>query len=278
MNILVTGSSGRVGRFIIEELLNAGHEVLGVDVRSPETHTSRFLRADLTIAGEAYQAVAGSDAVIHMGSWADPGIVPDTRTYGENVQGAFNLLQACADTGVKRVVMASSGQVYGFEQRAPQYLPVDENHPLNPVNCYALSKTTGEQMADYFVANYGMTVLSFRLNGVRPPEQMPADLERIQSDPQRARGQLWMRTDSRDAAAACRLAVERPHVPSGAYNITGWLALDNDPAALVRQQFGDQVDIRGNLTTLLSCAKAEAAFGYRPRYRWAIGQPAPMTG
>jgi nucleoside-diphosphate-sugar epimerase len=277
LKILVTGSSGRIGRYIVEDLLAAGHDVLGVDVRPPETRSKNFLRVDLTISGEAYQAVAGMDAVIHMGSWADPGVIPNTRTYGDNVQGAYNLLQACADLGVKRVVMASSGQVYGFEKHTPQYLPVDENHPLNPINCYALSKTAGEQMADYFVANYGMTVLSFRLNGVRPPEAMAADLERIQSEPKKAQGQLWMRTDSRDAATACRLAVEQPDVPSGAYNITGWLTLDEAPEVFVKRHFGDAVEIRGDLSALLSCAKAEAAFGYRPNYRWAGGQAAPIT-
>ena len=277
LKILVTGSTGRIGRYIVEDLLAAGHDVLGVDIRPLETRSKNFLRVDLTNTGEAYQAVVGMDAVIHMGSWADPGHVPHTRTYGDNVQGAYNLLQACADMGVKRVVMASSGQVYGFEKHAPQYLPVDENHPTNPVNCYALSKTAGEQMADYFVANYGMTVLSFRLNGIRPPEQMLAELERIQGDPQKARGQLWMRTDSRDAATACRLAVEQPDVPSGVYNISGWLALDEAPEAFVKRQFGNRVEIRGDLTNLLSIAKAEAAFGYRPRFRWKVGQPQPTT-
>ena len=277
MKILVTGSTGRIGRYIVEDLLAAGHEVLGVDVRLPETRVKNFLRVDLTHAGEAYQAVVGMDAVIHMGSWADPGVVPHTRTYGDNVQGAYNLLQACADMGVKRVVMASSGQVYGFDKHLPQYLPVDENHPVNPVNCYALSKTASEQMADYFVANYGMRVLSFRLNGIRPPEQMQADLERMRGDPKRGRGQLWMRTDSRDAATACRLAVEQEDVPSGAYNISGWLAVGEVPETFVRQQFGDQVEIRGELSTLLSTAKAEAAFGYRPRYRWVVGQTEPVT-
>jgi nucleoside-diphosphate-sugar epimerase len=273
LKILVTGSTGRIGRYIVENLLAAGHDVLGIDIRPPEQRSKKFLRVDLTVSGEAYQAIAGMDAVIHMGSWADPGHVPDTRTYGENVQGAFNVLQACADLGVKRVVMASSGQVYGFDKHTPQYLPVDENHPLNPVNCYALSKTASEQMADYFVANYGMTVLSFRLNGIRPPEQMPADLERMKNEPKRSRGQLWMRTDSRDAATACRLAVEQPDVPSGAYNISGWLALNEAPEAFVKRQFGEQAEIRGDLTNLLSIAKAEAAFGYRPRYVWAAGQP-----
>ncbi len=280
MKILVTGSSGQIGHYVVQELVEAGHEVLGVDLRPPEQRISRFLRVDMTAAGEVYQAIAdaGAEAVVHMGSWADPGVVPDTRTYGENVQGAFNLFQACADMHVRRVIFASSGQVYGFQKHAPVYLPVDEQHPLRPVNSYALSKTAGEQMADYFVANRGLNILSFRLNGVRAPARLPADLERMRQEPEHAAGQLWMRADARDAALACRLALETASVPSGPYHITGAVAVDISPATLVRRYFGDQIEIRADLSSaaqLISTARAKAAFGYAPRYHGSIHKQYP---
>jgi len=278
LKVLVTGSSGRIGRYVVRELLSAGHDVLGVDLVAPSEAAGRFLRVDLTNAGETYQAVAGAEAVVHMGAWADAGKVPDTRTYAENVQSTFNVLQACADLGVRRVISASSGQVYGFHRLAPLYLPVDENHPLRPVNSYALSKTAGEQMADYFVANRGLTVLSFRLNGIRAPAFLAAEIEQLQRDPHRAAGQMWTRTDCRDAALACRLALEADTVQSGVYNITGGLVIEDDPVSLVRQQYGTEPEIRGDLSAYLSpisCARAEAAFGYRPRYLWSIHQQHP---
>ena len=116
MQILVTGASGRIGRYVVKELVSAGHNVTGVDILSSEAKSSRFLRVDLTDAGEVYQALraAKAEAVIHLGAWANAGVVPDTRTYGDNVQGTFNLFQACADLGIQRVVSASSAQVYGF--------------------------------------------------------------------------------------------------------------------------------------------------------------------
>ena len=59
-------------------------------------------------------------------------------------------------------------QVYGFAKEQPFYAPVDEAHPLRPANCYALSKVVGEQAADYFVARFGLTILSFRfVMGIR---------------------------------------------------------------------------------------------------------------
>ena len=169
MKILVTGGSGRIGRYVVKELAGTGHDVTSVDILSPEERSPRFLRIDLTDAGEVYQALAtvGAEAVVHLGAWANAGVVPDTRTYGDNVRGTFNLFQACADWGIQRVISASSAQVYGFAKAPPVYVPVDEAHPLRPTNCYALSKVVGEQAADYFVECFGMTILSFRFMGIR---------------------------------------------------------------------------------------------------------------
>ena len=125
MQILVTGASGRIGRYVVQELANAGHSVTGVDISAPEAGMSRFLRVDLTDAGEVYQALAAAEAeaVVHLGAWANAGIVPDTRTYGDNVRGTFNVFQACVDLGIQRVVSASSAQVYGFAKEQPVYVP-----------------------------------------------------------------------------------------------------------------------------------------------------------
>ena len=193
-----------------------------------------------------------------------PGIVPDTRTYGDNVQGTFNLFQACADLGIQRVVSASSSQVYGFAKEPPVYVPVDETHPLRPPNCYALSKVVGEQAADYFVQRFGMTILSFRLMGIRTPAQLDAEIDELAQDPSKGTSLLWTRTDARDAATACRLAVEAESVSSGAYNITGAQVVLSEPtAALVGRYFGDETEVRealGGHVSPMSCAKGGSGF------------------
>ena len=278
MQILVTGASGRIGRYVVKELVNAGHSVTGVDVLGSDGSSPRFLRVDLTDAGEVYQALAAveAEAVVHLGAWANAGLVPDTRTYGDNVQGTFNLFQACADLGIQRVVSASSSQVYGFAKEAPVYVPVDEAHPLRPANCYALSKVVGEQAADYFVQRFGMTILSFRLMGIRTPTQLDAEIDDLAQDPSKGTSLLWTRTDARDAATACRLAVEVESVSSGAYNITGArVVLSEVTAALVECYFGDRTEVRDALpghSSPMSCAKAEAALGYQPRFVWSVSE------
>ncbi|NLG51264.1 MAG: NAD(P)-dependent oxidoreductase [Chloroflexi bacterium] len=274
MRILVTGASGRIGRYVVRELVTAGHDVLAIDLVRAANSPARFLRADLTQAGEVYQAItaAQADAVVHLGAWADAGIVPNTRTYSDNVSGTYNLFQACADLDVSRIISASSAQVYGFVANPPVYLPADEEHPLRPVNCYALSKMAGEQAADYFVANWGLTILSFRFMGVRPPDQLNAELDQLLQDPTPGLLQLWTRTDARDAALACRLALEAESVPAGPYNITGARVVTRETTAeLVSRYFGKRTELRRPLAdheSPLSCARAEAAFGYRPRYIW----------
>ena len=281
MKILVTGGSGRIGRYVVRELVQAGHEVTSADVVPPANALCRALRVNLTDAGEVFQAVATAqaEAVVHLGAWANAGVVPDTRTYGDNVRGTFHVFQVCADLGVRRVVSASSAQVYGLAKAPPLYVPMDEAHPLRPTNCYALSKMAGEQAAEYFVARYSLTILSFRLMGVRTPAELSPEMDRIAQDPGSDTGLLWTRTDARDAALACRLAVETEEVPPGPYNITGSRVVLSEPtAALVERYFGEGTVVKGALpdhASPLSCARAEAAFGYRPRFPWSVSQRHP---
>jgi nucleoside-diphosphate-sugar epimerase len=280
MNLLVTGASGRIGRYIVRDLADAGHRVLGVDLGPAATNTVPHMRLDLTDAGQIYQALAKvqADAVVHMGAWADAGIVADTRTYGDNVRGTYNLFQACADMGIKRIVSASSNQVYGLAYAPPLYAPVDEEHPLRPGNSYALSKAAGEQAAEYFIQNHSLEILSFRIMGTRVPTAIAAEIEAIAAEPQKAAGLLWTRTDARDVATACRLAVEADQIEAGPYHITGpRVALDVDSAELL-QRYCPSTAIRPGLEGVaspLSCAKAHRVFGYKPQYAWSLGQSHP---
>jgi nucleoside-diphosphate-sugar epimerase len=276
MNILVTGSRGRIGRHVVRELAASGHAVTATDRVSGPPAPGRFILGDCADAGDVYHLVtaAQADAVIHLGAWSDAGQAPDGRVFGDNVRGAFNVLQACADLGVQRVVIASSAQVYGFAAAPPLYVPVDESHPLRPANCYSLAKVVGEETAEYFAKKHGMSVLSFRFMGVRPADELGAEIDAIAGDPASGGWLLWTRTDARDAAVACRLAVEAHTVAAGPYNITGTeVVLRMRSAALVQHYFGSATEIRPGLegeVSPLSTARAREAFGYRPRYVWKV--------
>jgi nucleoside-diphosphate-sugar epimerase len=275
MKIVVTGSSGRIGWCVYHNLVKAGHDVLGVDVLPARSDVRKSLTVDLTKSGEVYGALGQfeAEAVVHMGAWANPGRVPDQDTYRDNTTGTFNLFQACADLGIKRVVSASSAQVYGLRDFEPEFVRMDESHRLHPLNCYAESKIAGESAAEYFSDNYGLSIASFRFMGVRLPSQIADDIAKIKADPASGRWLMWTRTDSRDAADACRLAVETETLETGPYNITGArVVLDTDARELVRTHFGSEVEVRDDqdeVASPLSCERAKRMFGYEPKFVWS---------
>ena len=173
-------------------------------------------------------------------------------------------------------VSSSKSVRYAVERSAARWCHCS---PLRPANCYALSKMAGEQAADYLVANHGMTILSFRFMGVRTPDRLALEIAQMAQDPGSGSSLLWTRTDVRDAALACRLAVERERVPSGPCNITGaQVVLSQSTRSLIEEHFGDRTEIQEGLygqASALSCAPAEAAFLYRPRYVWTELQQFP---
>lgn len=147
--ILVTGSSGRIGRAVVQALLNRGHAVRGFDlVPSGRNHPAfAEVKGSLDDPAAVAQAMAGVSHVLHLGafmSWA----AQDRETmFCANVVGTRLLLDAAAGEGVARFVFASSGEVY--PENAPQALPVTEDHPLRPTSAYGLTKLLGEELVRF---------------------------------------------------------------------------------------------------------------------------------
>jgi nucleoside-diphosphate-sugar epimerase len=133
MKICVTGSSGRAGRAVVAELGERGHEVLGADLvparDDDRSRPAHFLRADLTDYGQAVEVLSGADAVIHLANIPAPGLRTPSETFNHNMTMNFNVFQAAAQTGIGRVVWASSETTLGLPfDVAPRYAPVDEDH------------------------------------------------------------------------------------------------------------------------------------------------------
>jgi nucleoside-diphosphate-sugar epimerase len=221
---------------------------------------------------DAFGAVSFTrpEAVVHLAAWNNPGIVADSKTYTDNVAGTFNLLNVCAALRIRRVIVASSAQVYGFAEHSPVYARVDENHPLRPLNSYALSKICGEQTAAYFAQRYGMEIASFRIMAARAPDDLDAEIATLAAAPQKGQFLLWNRTDARDVARACELALSVTTLKSGPYNVTAARnALGVNSSDLLREHC-PQTRIDGSIVndeSILSCEAAFREFGYRATYR-----------
>ena len=169
--VVVTGGSGRLGQFVIRDLLDRDYSVLNLDRVAPREKLCMTWQVDLRHAGDLFEALRGAYGIIHLGAYQAPNLAPDAETLSNNVSATYNVLRAAADIGVKRVVLASSTAAFGFiyasKLWAPKYLPMDELHPSTPQDSYGLSKALGEQIADSIVSVHrDMTVSSLRFPGV----------------------------------------------------------------------------------------------------------------
>jgi nucleoside-diphosphate-sugar epimerase len=161
MKLLVTGSSGYLGKHAVREALARGHEVTGLDL-APSGIAARGFReiiGDITDAETARRAAAGADAVFHCAAALAQFVRDENRMNTINVGGTRNVLEAAAAAGVKKLVFISSVEVYGID--VP--VPCPEDAPMNPVCQYGRDKAECERLcAAYRGKGIGITVL-------RPP-------------------------------------------------------------------------------------------------------------
>lgn len=289
MKTIVTGGAGRLGRYAIKELLERGINVAAVDAQEPPEALCPFLEADLTQPERLREIFAGAEAVVHLarrrflytengydaasGTWRTPDIAGDAERFNHNTAMTYNVLATAAAVGVKKIVCGSSLAVYGFyypsAPSAPDYLPIDEDHPRRPHDPYGLSKLIGETMCDAFSRKAGLRIASLRFSGIYAPENARVLAERRKNPVIRGAGALWSYVDVRDAAAACRLALEADFAGHEAFNICAAMTIMDEPTAdLVRRWWPAAKNIRADLEGNRSgyaTAKAERVLGFRAR-------------
>jgi UDP-glucose 4-epimerase len=175
MKALVIGGAGFIGSHLVDALLEQGEEVHVVDDISTGklenlNPVAAFYKMDICDPGlEKLVRSIRPEAIFHLAAQIS---VPrsihnpyeDTRV---NVLGTVNLLEACVKAGVKRVVFSSSAAVYGL----PQYLPINENHPLLTISPYGASKVVGEEYLRLYHRMYGMNYVILRYANVYGPRQ-----------------------------------------------------------------------------------------------------------
>lgn len=146
MTILVTGSAGRIGRGLASSLLEAGEPVRGLDLRASGLSHPRWSEVlpDFDDAEAVRSAMRGVKTVFHLGAFMSWLPQDRAKLFAANVEGTRIVLDAAIEAGVERFIFASSGEVY--PEGAPEFLPVDENHPTKPRSAYGLTKLIGEEM------------------------------------------------------------------------------------------------------------------------------------
>ena len=161
--VLVTGSAGRIGRAVVAELQARGKPVRGFD-RVPTPGLMDNIVGDLTDAAAVRRAVEGVGTVIHLAATPDDDDFL-TQLAPNNLIGVYHVLESARLAGVRRLILASSGQVVWWQrQRGP--LPIKADDPPTPRGWYAAAKVFLEAAGRMCAESHGMSVLAVRLGWV----------------------------------------------------------------------------------------------------------------
>jgi UDP-glucose 4-epimerase len=259
MKVLVTGSSGRLAPFVIQDLLNAGHEVALFSRRPPVDEFAHLplVLGDINCFEDCQLAVKGGiEAIQHLAAQPYPVDHPDERknsgekgipqdaTMRSNILGLYNMLQAALQVGVKTFVMTGSNCAFGHGYRISQrpfpfrYLPLDEQHPSDVEDSYSYTKLAGEELLASFTRAYGMRTYAVRAAWIID-ETMRRQVAQSAAPALAWEDWLWAWVGSEDVASAHRLLMERAAEidPHGVFNCAGPDTLALEPSLELVERF-----------------------------------------
>jgi UDP-glucose 4-epimerase len=176
--IVVTGGAGFIGSHLVDRLVSLGAKVFVIDNLSfgKENYINEkayFVKADVREYTIVKNILKDADLIYHLAAvattkesamgWKDP-----LTDYEVNVLGTLNILKAIIDLDIDPIVVyTSSAAVYGN----PKYLPIDEEHPTNPISPYGISKLAGEKYCLAYHQTYGVKSIIFRIFNAYGPRQ-----------------------------------------------------------------------------------------------------------
>ena len=282
MRILVTGSTGGIGSWLVKRLLEAGHTLRTFDITAQKSvEDVEHIPGDICDLGLVRRLVQGMDAVAHLA--AIPYDVPgrDADILQTNIQGTWNVLLACSEAGVGRVVNFSSinalGQAEPFHDEL--YLPLDDDVPHHTARSYYLSKHLGEELCQAFVKRSGMVIASLRPTQVTFPDPrgprwwdwMPEERKIEFSKPD-----FFSRVDVRDVCEAALLGLTVDFSGHEAFLLTAddtWASVSSQE--LVDRYYShlpwpkisrDEYLAGSEYRSLVDCSHAKRVLGWQPKY------------
>ncbi|MFP5070830.1 NAD-dependent epimerase/dehydratase family protein [Pseudonocardia nantongensis] len=285
MRILVTGALGKVGRATVAVAQRAGHDVTATDQAPPaygptDPSAAPYLRADLTDFGQAVDLVGRvrPDAVVHTAGIPEPFQDTEVAIFDTNLPALFHVTEAVRLVGVARLVAMSSetapGYMTGDPVLLPDYLPVDEDHPLRPREAYALTKVLGEHMLDALVRRADnavpVTGVSIRPSLVTTGEMYEGYIARTREAGLAPSFNQWTFVDADDLAD---LALRAATSTTPGHEVVYAAQPDNlrgEPLAdLVARAYGDHAppvrDLERPDAAAINIGKARRLFGWAPR-------------
>ena len=167
MKVFVTGGAGYIGSVVSEVLLNSGHDVVVFDSfetghRAAVDPRAALMEGDTGDAGAVGEAMlsAAPDVVVHMAAYIQMGesMLDPGKYFRNNTANTLNVLDAMVAAGVAHIVFSSTAGIYG----TPESLPIEEDHPIDPLNPYSESKRQVESILRWYAQAHGIAATIFR--------------------------------------------------------------------------------------------------------------------
>jgi nucleoside-diphosphate-sugar epimerase len=271
MKVVVTGGSGKTGRWVVRDLRERGHDVRNIDWAHDGSGHGLCLVADLTDPGQTHELIAGADAVVHLAAIPAPEIRSEAETFRINTISTFNVFAAAVAASVQRVVWASSETVLGLPfDTPPMFAPIDETIEPRPESSYALSKLVGEHMAEQFSRRASVPFIGLRFSNIIEPD----DYERFPGfwdDPLLRKWNLWGYVDVRDVANSIYLGLASEAQGAEVFIIAAEdTVMTRDSADLMAEVY-PKVPLKRKVEgreTLLAIDRAREMLGYEPKHHW----------
>ncbi len=179
MKMLITGGAGFIGSHLCEKYTKEGHIVLCLDnfmsgnlmniKHLLDYRNFKLIKGDVREFELLEKIMRDVDIVFHLAAQVhvDRSYIEPRLTYEINVMGTHNILEAARMFDAKKIIQASSSEVYG----SAQYVPIDENHPLNDTHPYGASKIAADRMCYAYIQTYGMNISIMRFFNIFGPRQ-----------------------------------------------------------------------------------------------------------
>ncbi|AYG65908.1 MULTISPECIES: NAD(P)-dependent oxidoreductase [unclassified Rhizobium] len=287
--ILFTGGSGKAGRHAVPWLVNAGYEVHNIDLVPLNSPGVTNLQVDITDAGQVYdvltmhrdfpdldhgKGVQPFDAVVHFAAIPRILIKPDNETFRINTMSTYNVIEAAAKLGVKKIIIASSETTYGIcfaeGHRDFHQFPLEEDYDVNPMDSYGLSKVVNEKTARAFAERFGIDIYALRIGNVIEPHEYERFPEFFANSEIRKRI-AWSYIDARDLGQIVHLCIGKDGLGFQVFNAANDTVSANTPSReLAAKHFPNVLFNReiGEYEGLLSNRKIREVLGFKEEHNW----------
>jgi nucleoside-diphosphate-sugar epimerase len=278
MKLLITGAAGLIGKEVTKGLVAAGHEVLATDlVKDDLSPAQKFVVGDLVSADFISQLDFHCDAIVHLGSIPRPGIDSDEKVLHNNVMGTYHMFANAVENKVPLVIYASSLSIYGFAWSgpwtSPDYVPVDEKHPLHHYESYALSKEVNERSADMWAHRSETAFVGLRFPHTHT-HTVFAEMAQQMRDGDKAILQqgakiFWAYLDLRDAVQGILTVIEKGAKGSKTYNFAAPDTYAHKPTSEMMAEFHPTSEVVSPLSgydSIIDCSEWLSEYGYQPQY------------